>query len=97
MIKYAVVVADKRQQKKDPLSLTIPSRAYVLESIRNEEDLERRIKAIENSGGTVIAIGNERDNQYLQRAKLAVVHLIAGKWTIETAKEYLREYAYKGA
>ncbi len=91
-MKYAMVVSDKGHTKKSPLGMIAPFRSFAIERLRNEEDLEKRMRAVRNAGGQIIAIGLEDDRQYEQKAKLAVVQLTNGSWGVERARQYLMEH-----
>jgi hypothetical protein len=91
-MKYAMVVSNKGHNKKSPYDYITPFKSYAIERLRNEEDLEKRARGVRNAGGQVIAIGLEDDRQYEQRARLAVVQLTNGSWSVERAREYLVEH-----
>ncbi len=91
-LKYAMVVAGKKDLRKDALGMVFTSRLYAIEHHRNESDLERHAQAVRNAGGQVIAVGLESDTRFLQRARMAVAQLTTGSWSVERAREYLMEH-----
>jgi hypothetical protein len=87
-----MVVGDKGNQKKDPLGMVMPFRAFAIEHLRHEEEVERRIRMIRQMGGHVVALGPEEDTRFLQLAKMAVAQLTTGTWSIERARKCLVDH-----